>query len=93
MSSFVFNRLRTLASHLMTQDVEIIITANSHRTQDRNRQDARDRLADFIRQATIQQKCRRPTKPSRSAKTKHADQKKQRGAIKKNRGRVSKSDY
>ncbi|MFD2206485.1 alternative ribosome rescue aminoacyl-tRNA hydrolase ArfB [Kiloniella antarctica] len=92
-SIFVFNRLQILASHLMTQDGEIIITANSHRSQDRNRQDARDRLVEFIKKATIQQKSRRPTKPSRSAKTKRTDKKKQRGAIKKGRGSVSKSDY
>ncbi|OUS17739.1 aminoacyl-tRNA hydrolase [Rhodospirillales bacterium 47_12_T64] len=92
-SSFVFNRLRTLASHLMTQDGDIIITANSHRSQDRNRQDARERLVDLIKKATIQQKGRRPTKPSKSAKTKRTDKKKQRGAIKKGRGQVSKSDY
>ncbi|WP_020592446.1 alternative ribosome rescue aminoacyl-tRNA hydrolase ArfB [Kiloniella laminariae] len=91
-SSFVFNRLRNLASHLMTGDGEIIITANSHRSQDRNRQDAQERLVALIQKATIQQKSRRPTKPSRSAKTKRTDKKKQRGAIKKNRGNVSFSD-
>ncbi|MCZ4279148.1 alternative ribosome rescue aminoacyl-tRNA hydrolase ArfB [Kiloniella laminariae] len=91
-SSFVFNRLRTLASHLMTGDGEIIITANSHRSQDRNRQDARDRLIELIQKATIRQKNRRPTKPSKSAKTKRTDKKTQRGAIKKNRGNVSFSD-
>ncbi|WP_299372459.1 alternative ribosome rescue aminoacyl-tRNA hydrolase ArfB [uncultured Kiloniella sp.] len=92
-SVFVFNRLKSLASHLMTQDGEILITANSHRTQERNRQDARDRLTDLIKKATVQQKSRRPTKPSKSAKTKRTDKKKQRGAIKKDRGKVSKSDY
>lgn len=89
----VFARLRKVASHLMTLEGEIIITANQTRSQDRNRQDAQDRLVDLIRQATIVQKKRRPTKPSKSAKTKRTDKKTQRGAIKKNRGRVSKSDY
>lgn len=89
----VFERLSKIASHLMTLDGEIILTANKHRSQDRNRQDARERLIDLIRQATIVQKPRRPTKPSRSAKAKRMDQKKQRGATKKTRGRVSKSDY
>jgi ribosome-associated protein len=92
-STFVFNRLKSIASHLMTQDGEILITASSYRTQERNRQDARDRLTDLIKKATIQQKSRRPTKPSKSAKTKRTDKKKQRGEIKKGRGRISKSDY
>ncbi|WP_120496819.1 alternative ribosome rescue aminoacyl-tRNA hydrolase ArfB [Kiloniella sp. EL199] len=92
-SIFVFNRLKNIASHLMTQDGEILITANSHRTQERNRQDARERLADLIKKATVQQKFRRPTKPSKSAKAKRTDKKKQRGEIKKGRGRISKSDY
>ena len=92
-SEAVFSRLRGIASHLMTQDGEIIITANQTRSQDRNRQEARERLTELIRQATIVQKHRRPTKPGKNAKAKRVDKKTQRGTIKKNRGRVSKSDY
>lgn len=89
----VFSRLRKIASHLMTLEGEIILTANQARSQDRNRQEARDRLSELIRQATIVQKHRRPTKPGKNAKAKRTDKKTQRGAIKKNRGKVSKSDY
>lgn len=89
----VFTRLRSIASHLMTVDGEIILTANQTRSQDRNRQDARDRLVAMIKQATVIPKHRRPTKPGKNAKAKRTDKKTQRGAIKKNRGRVSKSDY
>ncbi|WP_420549126.1 alternative ribosome rescue aminoacyl-tRNA hydrolase ArfB [Curvivirga sp.] len=93
LSSTVYDRLKTIASHLITQDGEIIITVTSHRSLQRNRDEARERLCDLIRKATIQPKKRRPTKPSKSAKAKRTDQKKQRGAIKKNRSRVSKHDY
>jgi len=89
----VFDRLSRIASHLITKDGQIIITANKFRSQERNRQDARDRLCDLIRKATIVQKTRRPTKPSRAAKAKRMDKKSQRSSTKKNRGRVSKSDY
>ena len=88
----VMARLRVLASHLMTLDGVIVLTASQTRSQDRNRQDARDRLVDLIQKATIVQKYRRPSRPSRSAKTKRTDQKTRRGVTKKTRGRVSKSD-
>lgn len=90
-SSTVYDRLKGIASHLITQEGDIIITVTSHRSLQRNREEARTRLFDMIRKATIQPKKRRATKPSKSAKAKRVDQKKQRSAIKKNRGRVS--DY
>ncbi len=92
-TDYVFNRLRSLASHLMTKEGVIVITADSHRLQSRNREDARTRLADLIRKAAFKPKRRIATKPSRSAKAKRMDTKKQRGTIKKNRGRVTRSDY
>ena len=92
-SDYVFNRLRTLASHLMTKDGIIIIIADSHRVQSRNRDDARQRLSDLIRQAAFRPKRRIATKPSRAAKARRVTAKKQRGATKKTRGRVTKSDF
>lgn len=89
----VYNRLKIVASHLITQDGELIVTVHSHRSLQRNRDDARERLVELIKIATIVPKHRRPTKPSKSAKTKRTDKKTQRGAIKRNRGKVSKSDY
>ncbi len=92
-SEAIYNRLCKIASHLITQDGEIIITVHSHRSLQRNRDEARERLIELIKKATIQPKYRRPTKPSKSAKSKRTDKKKQRGAVKKNRGKVNKSDY
>ena len=85
----VFQRLRRLASHLMTKQGEIIITANSYRSQDRNRQDARDRLSDLIRQALVKPKPRKATKPTLGSKKRRLDSKKQRSDVKKNRGKIS----
>ncbi len=92
-SDYVFNRLRTIASHLMTKDGVIIIIADSHRLQSRNRDDARQRLSDLIQQAAFRPKRRIATKPSRAAKARRVEAKKQRGATKKTRGRVTKSDF
>lgn len=89
----IYARLKTLAGQRMTKDGVIIITANEFRSQDRNRKAAVERLVDLIKQSTIVPKNRRPTKPTYSSKLKRLDKKQQRGATKKNRGRVSKSDY
>lgn len=89
----VLLRMGQIASHLMTKDGVLIITAESHRSQDRNRADARDRLIEIIQKATIVPKRRKPTKPTYSSKLKRMDKKTQRGTTKKNRGKVSKSDY
>ena len=93
LSNAVYLRLKTLAGRRMTTGGDIIITANSYRTQEQNRKDALDRLVALIREAAIPPKKRRPTKPSKNAKAKRVDAKKQRGATKKGRGRVSKFDF
>jgi ribosome-associated protein len=73
----------------MTDSGEIIITARSHRTQEANREDARERLAQLLARAHIRQAKRVKTKPSRSAKAKRVDAKKQRGSVKQGRGKVT----
>ena len=77
----------------MTKEGVVIVIADSHRLQSRNREDARARLIDLIQKAAFRPKRRIATKPSRNAKAKRVTAKKQRGATKKTRGRVSKSDY
>jgi len=89
----IYARLKSLAGQKMTKDGVIIITANEFRSQDRNRKAAVERLTELIKQSTIVPKHRRPTKPTYSSKLKRMDKKTQRGAVKKNRGRISKSDY
>ena len=75
-------RLIRLAGRRMTKDGVIVITAQTHRTQERNRQDALDRLVEMIRQATVAPIPRRPTKPTKASKQRRLDSKKRRASIK-----------
>ena len=75
-------RLQKLAGNRLTKDGVIVIEAQRHRTQDRNRADALAKLVDLIREACLVPKPRRATKPSRAAKAERVDRKKQRGKIK-----------
>jgi ribosome-associated protein len=84
----VYARLKTLAGSRMNMAGEIVITARKYRTQESNREDARGRLTELIARAHIRQAKRRPTKPSRAAKAKRVDTKKQRGSVKQGRGKV-----
>jgi ribosome-associated protein len=85
----VYARLKTLAGSRMTAAGEIVITARKYRTQEGNRADARARLAELIERAHVQPVKRKRTRPSRAAKAKRVDAKKQRGAVKQGRGKVS----
>ena len=84
-----YERLRTIAGSKLTSGGELLITARRFRTQDVNRADARLRLAEMIAKAHIVPKKRRPTRPSRAAKAKRVDTKKQRSGVKATRGRVT----
>jgi ribosome-associated protein len=84
-----YDRLKQLAGSRMTGGGELLITARRFRTQDANREDARRRLAEMIAEAHIVRAKRKPTRPSRAAKAKRVDSKKQRSAVKRARGRVS----
>ncbi|TDI62679.1 MAG: aminoacyl-tRNA hydrolase [Alphaproteobacteria bacterium] len=84
-SQAVFERLKLIAGRRMTADGTIVLTAQNHRSQDRNRKDARARLAALIARALTPPKHRRPTRPSRSARLKRMDGKKKRGQVKKTR--------
>ena len=84
-----YARLKTIAGSRMTSGGELLITARRFRTQDANRQDARRRLAEMIAAAHIVQAKRRPTRPSKAAKARRVDTKKQRSTVKQGRGRVT----
>ena len=73
----------------MTQDGTIVMMGNRFRTQERNRQDVRERLVDLIRAAAAPPKYRRATKPSKGAKQRRLDSKRRQGSIKKDRSKVS----
>ena len=78
----VRERLARLAGRRLTRDGVIVIIAQRYRTQERNRQDALDRLVALIRRAAAPPTPRRPTKPSRAAKERRLQAKAKRSAIK-----------
>jgi len=80
-------RLQRLAGRRLTKDGILVIEAQSHRTQERNRADALDRLIALVKQAAVAPKPRKKTKPSRAAKAERVDQKVRRGQIKRMRGK------
>jgi len=75
-------RLEGLAGSRLTKDGVIVITAQRHRTQERNRDDALARLIDLIRRAAIPPVPRRPTRPSFAARARRLTGKKRRSDIK-----------
>jgi ribosome-associated protein len=85
-------RLERLAGRRLTRDGVLVIMAQRHRTQERNRQDALDRLVELIRQASVAPTPRRPTKPTRGSKERRLATKKNRSSIKSlRRGRPGES--
>lgn len=88
LSPYAYERLKVIAGSRMTSAGELVITARNHRTQEANREDARSRLAQMIAEAHIVQRKRRPTKPSKAAKARRVDTKKQRSEVKRGRGKV-----
>jgi ribosome-associated protein len=85
-------RLQALAGSRLTLEGVIVITADRHRTQERNRADAIERLVDLIAKAAYRPPVRRATKPTKASKVRRLDSKAKRGGIKSNRGRPSTSD-
>jgi ribosome-associated protein len=79
-------RAARLAGRRLTQDGAILITAQRHRTQERNREDALDRLIELIRRAAEKPKPRRPTRPTLASKQRRLDSKARRAQVKKARG-------
>ncbi len=78
----VRTRLLRLAAQRLTTDGVLVIEAHRFRTQEDNRQDARQRLAALIRKATIAPKPRRPTKPTAASQTRRLDSKRRHSQLK-----------
>jgi ribosome-associated protein len=85
-------RLEKLAGRRLTLDGEIVIRADEHRTQDRNRSEALARLVALVEQATHRPKPRKPTKVPKAQKQKRLEHKAKRGSIKANRARPRHDD-
>jgi ribosome-associated protein len=78
----VRERLIKLAGRRLTQDGVLVIIAQNHRTQERNRQEARDRLVELIREASVRPQVRRPTRPTLGSKQRRLEGKSKRSATK-----------
>ena len=78
----VRDRLKALAGKRLTQDGVLVITAQRFRTQERNRQDALERLVDLIRRAAAPPVPRRPTKPTLASKRRRLEAKSRRSGVK-----------
>ncbi|NBJ10153.1 alternative ribosome rescue aminoacyl-tRNA hydrolase ArfB [Microvirga arsenatis] len=82
---FVKEKLERIAGSRMTNDGVLIITAQRFRSQERNREDAVERLVELVRQATERPKPRRPTRPTLASKKRRLEAKGRRSQIKKGR--------
>ena len=80
------NRLRRLAGQRLIDDGSILISARSERSQEQNRRDALERLAELIRAALIEPKIRKKTRPTKASKERRIESKKRRGTTKQGRG-------
>jgi len=89
----VKSRLKRTAASRMTDEGVILIEAKRYRTQERNREDARERLAALIRKALRKPKRRKKTKPSRAARQRRLDEKKKRAEKKIYRRKPRLEDY
>ncbi|YCH23559.1 aminoacyl-tRNA hydrolase [Pseudomonas sp. D1-3] len=85
---FYKERLLALRDSRITADGVVIIKAQQYRTQEQNRADALERLAELIRSAGKTEKARRPTKPTLGSKKRRLEGKTKRGAIKAGRGKI-----
>ena len=82
-------RLKQIAGSRVTNAGELLITARRFRTQEANRADARARLAQMIADAHIVQRKRKATRPSKAARAKRVEKKRQRSGVKQTRGKVT----
>jgi ribosome-associated protein len=85
---FYKERLLAFKDQRISSDGIIVIKAQRFRTQEKNKDDALNRLLMLIKAATVEEKVRHPTKPSLGAKTRRVDEKTQRGKTKSLRGKV-----
>ena len=84
----VRTRLMKLSGRRLTKDGVLIVVARAHRTQERNRADAREKLFALIRAAATPPKPRRATRPPAASKRRRIESKLARAKLKKNRGKV-----
>ena len=82
------SRLLELGDRRISADGVIVIKAQEHRTQERNRRAAVDRLCALVQSALVEPKPRKKTLPSRQSQRQRVDEKRRRGKLKESRGRI-----
>ncbi|MEO6986422.1 MAG: alternative ribosome rescue aminoacyl-tRNA hydrolase ArfB [Paralcaligenes sp.] len=82
-------RLLSLKDQRITKEGVVIIKAQIHRSQEKNKDDARERLYALVASVAVLPRERRPTKPTRSSQRKRVETKVMRGQIKLARGKVT----
>ncbi|MDQ7016603.1 MAG: alternative ribosome rescue aminoacyl-tRNA hydrolase ArfB [Gammaproteobacteria bacterium] len=85
---FYKEKLLNLSDHRINKEGVVVIKAQIHRSQDKNRTEALARLQTLIKAVMVVQKTRRPTKPSKGAKVRRMESKTKRGRLKTLRGKV-----
>lgn len=88
----VKQRLRLLAGRKVTDEGALLIIAREHRSQEQNRREAEQRLADLVRAALVEPRKRYATKPTRASKVRRLEGKTRRAGIKSGRGRIRGED-
>ena len=88
LAPYAYQQLKTLAGTKLTSAGELVITARKFRTQEANRADARERVAELLAKAHERDARRIKTKPSKAAKARRVDAKKGRSEVKAGRGKV-----
>ncbi|RYD96532.1 MAG: aminoacyl-tRNA hydrolase [Sphingomonadales bacterium] len=81
--------IRRALANRINDEGELVLFIQTHRSQVRNREEARERLVELIEKSLVKQKKRVATKPSKAAKRKRMDDKSIRSKVKANRGRIS----
>jgi ribosome-associated protein len=89
LSEEVRARARSLAGRRLTKDGILVLEGSRFRSQERNREDVRERLIDLLRRAAVAPAKRRRTKPSKATKMKRLDSKSARGRLKQMRAKPS----
>lgn len=88
----VRERLIRLSGRRMTEDGVLVLSSRRFRTQERNRQDAQERLVALIRKAAVKPKPRRKTRPTQASRQRRIEDKKHRGEVKRVRRSVPHSE-
>ena len=85
---FYKEQLFKLSDRRITQEGVVVIKAQEHRTQEKNKEEALKRLQELIKSVAVLPRKRKPTKPTRSSQRKRLDSKSKRGQLKSIRGKI-----